>query len=142
MQEGDIKPLLLCPVCLRKMHYSIGFDIKTRYQSLLSVMNSEFSENSYFSTHKSIVSNLLDNCNYISLNLNNRGQLKSFLEQKDNHGKKKTVIVDKESKRNLTTTSERERLKVPEYNNMVVFGIDKKPTKGRMKVVKKEKDGN
>jgi archaemetzincin len=34
LQESDSRPLHLCPVCLRKLHYSIGFDIVRRYQDL------------------------------------------------------------------------------------------------------------
>jgi archaemetzincin len=34
MQEGDLKPPVLCPVWLRKMHYAIGFDIEERFRKL------------------------------------------------------------------------------------------------------------
>jgi len=34
LQESDTRPLHLCPVCLHKLHYSIGFDITERYQKL------------------------------------------------------------------------------------------------------------
>jgi archaemetzincin len=35
LEESDRRPLHLCPVDLRKLHYSIGFDINQRYRSLL-----------------------------------------------------------------------------------------------------------
>jgi archaemetzincin len=35
LKESDSRPLHLCPVCLRKLQYSIGFDVVARYRSLL-----------------------------------------------------------------------------------------------------------
>jgi archaemetzincin len=35
LQEIDARPLFLCPVCLRKLQFIIGFDIVNRYQKLL-----------------------------------------------------------------------------------------------------------
>ncbi len=35
LQESDSRPLSLCPVCLRKLQYSIGFDVVDRYRRLL-----------------------------------------------------------------------------------------------------------
>jgi archaemetzincin len=35
LQESDARPLALCPVCLRKLHFSIGFDVVERYHRLL-----------------------------------------------------------------------------------------------------------
>jgi len=35
LDESDRRPMHLCPVDLRKLHYSIGFDITERYQKLL-----------------------------------------------------------------------------------------------------------
>jgi archaemetzincin len=35
LEESDRRPLHLCPVDLRKLHYSIGFDINQRYRNLL-----------------------------------------------------------------------------------------------------------
>lgn len=35
LQESDARPLHLCPVCLRKVHYCIQFDIIERYKNLL-----------------------------------------------------------------------------------------------------------
>jgi len=35
LKESDSRPLHLCPVCLRKLQYSIGFDVVTRYCNLL-----------------------------------------------------------------------------------------------------------
>ncbi len=34
LQESDSRPLHLCPICLRKLQYSIGFDVSRRYGSL------------------------------------------------------------------------------------------------------------
>jgi archaemetzincin len=34
LQESDSRPLQLCPVCLRKLQYSIGFDVVNRYSKL------------------------------------------------------------------------------------------------------------
>jgi len=35
LQESDSRPLSLCPVCLRKLQFSIGFDVVDRYRGLL-----------------------------------------------------------------------------------------------------------
>jgi archaemetzincin len=37
LQESDSRPLRLCPVCLRKLQFSIGFDVTDRYSRLLRV---------------------------------------------------------------------------------------------------------
>lgn len=34
LAETDSHPLFLCPVCLRKLHSSVGFDPRARYQAL------------------------------------------------------------------------------------------------------------
>jgi archaemetzincin len=34
LKESDSRPMCLCPVCLRKLQYSIGFDVIARYGSL------------------------------------------------------------------------------------------------------------
>jgi len=34
LQESDSRPMHLCPVCLRKLQYSIGFDVVERYVKL------------------------------------------------------------------------------------------------------------
>ena len=35
LEESDSRPLSLCPVCFRKLHWSIEFDVVDRYQELL-----------------------------------------------------------------------------------------------------------
>ena len=35
LKESDSRPMNLCPVCLRKLQYSIGFDVVSRYRNLL-----------------------------------------------------------------------------------------------------------
>ncbi len=35
LQESDRRPLHLCPVCLRKLQFSVGFDVVKRYQELM-----------------------------------------------------------------------------------------------------------
>ena len=35
LKESDSRPLHLCPVCLRKLQHSIGFDVVDRYRNLL-----------------------------------------------------------------------------------------------------------
>jgi len=35
LRESDSRPLALCPVCLHKLQYSIGFDVSERYRRLL-----------------------------------------------------------------------------------------------------------
>ena len=35
LDESDRRPLHVCPVDLRKLHFSIGFDINRRYRDLL-----------------------------------------------------------------------------------------------------------
>jgi len=37
LRESDSRPLTLCPVCLRKLQFSIGFDVVDRYGSLFRV---------------------------------------------------------------------------------------------------------
>ena len=39
LQESDARPLALCPVCLRKLQFSIGFDVVERYRRLLAFYN-------------------------------------------------------------------------------------------------------
>jgi archaemetzincin len=34
LQESDRRPLHLCPVCLRKLQFSVGFDVVKRYATL------------------------------------------------------------------------------------------------------------
>jgi hypothetical protein len=34
LHESDARPMHLCPVCLRKLHHSIGFDVVGRYGEL------------------------------------------------------------------------------------------------------------
>ncbi len=34
LKESDSRPLYLCPVCLRKLHHSVGFDVTIRYKNL------------------------------------------------------------------------------------------------------------
>jgi archaemetzincin len=35
LKESDSRPMHVCPVCLRKLQYSIGFDVVSRYANLL-----------------------------------------------------------------------------------------------------------
>ncbi len=35
LKESDSRPMHLCPVCLRKLQYSIGFDVVSRYHNIL-----------------------------------------------------------------------------------------------------------
>ncbi len=35
LKESDARPLHLCPVCLRKLQFSLGFDVRDRYERLL-----------------------------------------------------------------------------------------------------------
>lgn len=37
MEEAKKQPLYECPICLRKLHYSIGFDLLERYKKMLNV---------------------------------------------------------------------------------------------------------
>jgi archaemetzincin len=34
LRESDRRPLHLCPVCLRKLQWSIGFDVLERYSAM------------------------------------------------------------------------------------------------------------
>lgn len=34
LAESDRRPLHLCPVCLRKLQWSVGFDVLERYRAL------------------------------------------------------------------------------------------------------------
>ncbi len=42
LQESDRQPLHLCPVCLRKLHHQVGFEIVPRYKAL----------NGFFKSHQ------------------------------------------------------------------------------------------
>jgi len=37
LPEGDQRPPHLCPICLRKLHRAIGFDIRSRYHKLFQI---------------------------------------------------------------------------------------------------------
>ena len=39
--ESDRRPLHLCPVCLRKLRWSIGFDVLERYRALERVTRAD-----------------------------------------------------------------------------------------------------
>jgi archaemetzincin len=39
--ESDRRPLHLCPVCLRKLQWSIGFDVLERYRALERVTRTD-----------------------------------------------------------------------------------------------------
>lgn len=41
LSEGDRRPLNLCPICLRKLHHSIGFEIRGRYRALADFFEDE-----------------------------------------------------------------------------------------------------
>jgi archaemetzincin len=34
LAESDDRPLHLCPVCLRKLHHAVGFEIPARYERM------------------------------------------------------------------------------------------------------------
>ena len=40
IEESDARPLLLCPVCLRKLHAVLGFRLERRYRELLTAAQS------------------------------------------------------------------------------------------------------
>ena len=45
LAESDARPLHLCPVDLRKLQHSLGFDVTARYQDLLTfVQNAGFAD--------------------------------------------------------------------------------------------------
>ena len=60
MEEGDLKPAILCPVCLRKLHHAIGFDIKDRYEEIKRVLETNFENNSNFSDQYNNIKYFLD----------------------------------------------------------------------------------
>src|SRR2546430_8733165 len=41
LAESDRRPLHFCPVCLRKLQWSIGFDVLQRYQALEQVSRAD-----------------------------------------------------------------------------------------------------
>ncbi len=81
IEQATTQPLFLCPMCLRKLHNVLKFDIEERYKALalqcleldkvLSVSNSDFtSEND--SLHFKNASKWLETClNNISRTLTN-----------------------------------------------------------------------
>ncbi|XP_047464123.1 archaemetzincin-2 isoform X2 [Mugil cephalus] len=46
LEESDRRPLDFCPICLRKLHTSIGFKIAERYKALLRWMEEDQSQTS------------------------------------------------------------------------------------------------
>ena len=54
LKESDARPMHLCPVCLRKLHYNIGYDIANRYREL-----ARFYEASGFKNETSWINNRL-----------------------------------------------------------------------------------
>jgi archaemetzincin len=55
LQETDLQPIHLCPVCLRKLHAAIGFDVVARYEQLR-----EFSESAAWVREKNWLVDRLD----------------------------------------------------------------------------------
>ncbi len=55
LQESDKRPLRLCPVCLRKLQWSIGFDVQKRYSDL-----AEFYTQARFESEAKWVTNRLE----------------------------------------------------------------------------------
>ncbi|MHC4482061.1 MAG: archaemetzincin [Planctomycetota bacterium] len=53
LQESDARPLHLCPVCLRKIQYSIGFDVASRYRNLRRFyQKADFNDETRWLTHR------------------------------------------------------------------------------------------
>ncbi|XP_033111909.1 archaemetzincin-2-like [Anneissia japonica] len=60
VKEALSQPLFLCPVCLRKLHKSLGFDIRQRYSELKNFLQNT---NNYFQNDKFEISIAwLDKC--------------------------------------------------------------------------------
>lgn len=58
--EHQRAPLHLCPVCLRKLHWNVGFDIVIRYKDLLEVYDPLCSDSSGFEEEVSFLRNRLE----------------------------------------------------------------------------------
>ena len=56
LEESDARPMHLCPVCLRKLHFNIQFDVLDRYRQLL-----QFNQSVGFEKEAQWVSNRLRN---------------------------------------------------------------------------------
>jgi archaemetzincin len=53
LAESDRRPLHLCPVCLRKLQWSIGFDVLERYRALERVTRAgDFSDEANWFSHR------------------------------------------------------------------------------------------
>ncbi len=53
LAESDRRPLHLCPVCLRKLQWSIGFDVSERYRALEQVCRAAgFSDEAEWFSHR------------------------------------------------------------------------------------------
>ena len=53
LKESDSRPLYLCPVCLRKLHHSVGFDFISRYKNLYRFYkNFGFNDDSLWLAHR------------------------------------------------------------------------------------------
>jgi archaemetzincin len=59
LAESDPRPLHLCPVCLRKLQWSIGFDVVERYRALEKVCRADgfLDEEEWFSRRTKILAN-------------------------------------------------------------------------------------
>lgn len=77
LEESDARPLHLCPVCLRKLHYSIGFDICDRYRRLYYF----YQKNSFDQDSKWVL-------NRLSWILGNK-EAEAFIKQETKSGAKK-----------------------------------------------------
>lgn len=61
MEEGDLKPFILCPICNRKLQYAIGFNIKERFENLKNVIETEFPDNNHFEKDLKNINYFLEN---------------------------------------------------------------------------------
>lgn len=59
IQEADIKPPYMCPVCLRKLKYMCKFSYFDLYSNTLKLLDQNFSENSYFKPYREFLKDIL-----------------------------------------------------------------------------------
>lgn len=100
MQEGDLKPFLLCPVWLRKMHYSIGFDVKERFEKLKEVLQQDFTDNHHFSEHLDLLGYLLDNVVTTVPKSMVEEEYKNFLDQMEQKDTANSDVISQSNQSN------------------------------------------
>lgn len=138
IQEADLKPLLLWPVCLRKFHYAIGFDIVGRYTEMRNVIQTYFNDNVYFSSTLDLLDEYINSFGLLTVD---EDELEMSYSKFSSMFKKPIVIKswneyenliplelnrrDSGSSQALISNRDSQNLLKQAENNMVVLGMVK-----------------